>query len=41
MRARLLAGVALFACAASPVMAQSSNANSVAPTGTPQADTPA
>ncbi|MBB3694554.1 TonB-dependent receptor [Sphingomonas sp. BK580] len=41
MRARLLAGAALFACAASPVMAQSSNANSVAPTGTPQADTPA
>ncbi len=41
MRARLLAGAAMLAFATSPAMAQSSNANSVAPTGTPLADTPA
>ena len=40
MRGYLFAGTALCACLATPVWAQS-NANSVAATGTPQADTPA
>lgn len=40
MKGHLLAGAALLACVAMPALAQS-NANSVAATGTPQADTPA
>jgi len=39
MKASLLCGAALFACATVPAHAQS-NANSIAETGTPQADTP-